>query len=102
MAQLKQRYIDGLSTLEVYEEASERQEIEHLKTLASLYEDGSTEQLNIQKQLQDKLFSNQRSIKRSLKRLKRNIKRTWRRLKNRCSGTTLRSVRRNMLLTWLF
>ena len=66
MAQLKQRYIDGLSTLEVYEEASERQEIEHLKTLTSLYEDGSTEQLNIQKQLQDKLFRNQKKHQKEL------------------------------------
>lgn len=66
MAALKQRYIDGLSSLEVYEEASEQLEMEHLKTLASLYEDGSKDQINAQKQLQDKLFANQKKHQKQL------------------------------------
>lgn len=66
LAQLKQRYIDGLSTYEVYQEASEQLEISHLKTLASLYEEESNDQLQAQKSLQDKLVANQRKHQKEL------------------------------------
>ena len=60
MATEKQRYIDGQLSYQVYEEAIEQLEMEHLKTMAGLYEKGSKEQLQAQKQLQDKLLANQR------------------------------------------
>ena len=60
MAQQKQRYIDGQMSYTVYEEAIEQIEIEHLETMAGLYEKGSKEQLQAQKLLQDKLLANQR------------------------------------------
>ena len=60
MAIEKQRYIDGKVTYEVYHEAVEQLEITHLHMMASLYEEGSHEQLQVQRQLQDKLLENQR------------------------------------------
>ena len=60
MAMLKQRFIDGESDLATYEDATELAEMEHLQRLASLYEEGSKEQLDIQKKLQDKAFANQK------------------------------------------
>ena len=60
MAAQKQRYIDGTVSYQVYEEAIEQLEMRHLNTMVSLYEKGSKEQLQAQKQLQDKLLANQR------------------------------------------
>ena len=60
MAVQKQRYIDGEVSYSVYEETIEQLEIRHLHTMASLYEEGSKEQLQAQRQLQDKLLANQR------------------------------------------
>lgn len=56
----KQRFIDSKISYAVYEESVERLEIEHLNRMVTLYENGSKEQIQVQKQLQDKLFSNQR------------------------------------------
>lgn len=60
MAALKQRFIDGLSSYEVYEEAAEQAEMAHLRKLISLYEDGSKEKAEAQKALQEKAFANQK------------------------------------------
>ena len=60
LALLKQRYIDGKMTLSVYEEASEQLEMEHLRTLSLMYEEGSKERLDTEKSLQDKLLDNQK------------------------------------------
>ena len=60
MAMLKQRFIDGESDLATYEDATELAEMEHLQRLANMYADGSKEQLDIQKKLQDKAFANQK------------------------------------------
>lgn len=60
VASLKQRFIDGMVSYKVYEEAVEQLEIKHLSQLSRLHEEGSKEQLQVQRQLQDKLFANQR------------------------------------------
>ncbi len=60
MAMMKQRYIDGEVSYSIYEEAIEQLEMLHLQTMNSLYEEGSKEQLQVQRQLQDKLLANQR------------------------------------------
>ena len=60
MATQKQRYIDGEVSYSVYEEAIEQLEMRHLNKMVSLYEKGSKEQLQAQRQLQDKLLANQR------------------------------------------
>ena len=60
MAVQKQRYIDGNISYAVYEETIEQLEIRHLNTMTKLYEEGSKEQLQAQRSLQDKLLANQR------------------------------------------
>ena len=60
MAALKQRFIDGLSSYKVYEEAAEQAEMAHLQNLVTLYEDGSKEKEEAQKALQEKAFANQK------------------------------------------
>ena len=60
MAVQKQRYIDGNISYTVYEETIEQLEIRHLSTMTKLYEEGSKEQLQAQRSLQDKLLANQR------------------------------------------
>ena len=60
MAVQKQRYIDGQVSYAVYEETIEQLEIRHLSTMTKLYEEGSKEQLQAQRSLQDKLLANQR------------------------------------------
>ena len=62
----KQRYIDGQISYKVYEEAVEQLEIDHLQKMASLYADGSKEQLQAQKLLQDKLLQNQQRHQREM------------------------------------
>lgn len=75
MATQKQRYIDGEVSYTVYEETIEQIEIRHLHTTTSLYEQGSKEQLQAQKNLQDKLLVTiSASIRRSMKMQKRSIR----------------------------
>ena len=53
LAALQQRYIDGEMTARQYQNAMELQELEHLRKLAGLYEEGSKEQLKAEKNYQD-------------------------------------------------
>ena len=53
LATLQQRYIDGEMTARQYQNAMELQELEHLRKLAGLYEEGSKERLKAEKNYQD-------------------------------------------------
>lgn len=53
LAALQQRYIDGEMTARQYQNAMELQELEHLRKLADLYEEGSKERLKAEKNYQD-------------------------------------------------
>ncbi|MEE0921338.1 MAG: phage tail tape measure protein [Paludibacteraceae bacterium] len=53
LAALQQRYIDGEMTARQYQNAMELQELEHLRKLAGLYEEGSKERLKAEKNYQD-------------------------------------------------
>lgn len=53
LAALQQRYIDGEMTARQYQNAMELQELEHLRKLAGLYEEGSKERLKAEKNNQD-------------------------------------------------
>ena len=53
LAALQQRYIDGEMTAHQYQNAMELQELEHLRKLAGLYEEGSKERLKAEKNYQD-------------------------------------------------
>lgn len=56
----KQRYIDGKVDKKTFDDALELMELEHLRRLTKVYTDGSKEQLQAQKNYQNKLVENQK------------------------------------------
>ena len=62
LAELKQRYIDGLSDTKTYEDAVELAELEHLRKVVQLYREGTKERLAAEKEYQNKVFANQQKI----------------------------------------
>ena len=62
LAELKQRYIDGLSDTKTYEDAVELAELEHLRKIVQLYKKGTQERLAAEKEYQNKVFANQQKI----------------------------------------
>ena len=62
LAELKQRYIDGLSDTKTYEDAVELLELEHLRKVVQLYKEGTKERLAAEKEYQNKVFANQQKI----------------------------------------
>lgn len=67
----KQRYIDGKVDQKTFDDALELMELEHMRRLTKVYTDGSKEQLQAQKNYQNKLVENQ---KRNLKTIEDNEK----------------------------
>ena len=62
LAELKQRYIDGLSDTKTYEDAVELAELEHLRKIVQLYKKGTKERMAAEKEYQNKVFANQQKI----------------------------------------
>lgn len=56
----KQRYIDGKVDQKTFDDALELMELEHLRRLTKVYMEGSKEQLQAQKNYQNKLVENQK------------------------------------------
>lgn len=56
LAELKQRYIDGLSDTKTYENAVELLELEHLRKIVQLYKKGTKERLAAEKEYQNKVL----------------------------------------------
>ena len=56
----KQRYIDGKVDQKTFDDALELMELEHMRRLTKVYTDGSKEQLQAQKNYQNKLIENQK------------------------------------------
>lgn len=72
----KQRYIDGKVDQKTFDDALELMELEHLRRLTKVYTDGSKEQLQAQKNYQNKLVENQSAIRRSSRTTRRSIRRS--------------------------
>ncbi len=62
LAELKQRFVDGLSDYKTYENAVELTEMEHLRKVVSLYKKGTKERLAAEKEYQSKVFANKQKI----------------------------------------
>ena len=56
----KQRYIDGQVSTEVYQQTVELLELNHLRRMSTMYEEGTSEYVQAQKAYQDKLISDQK------------------------------------------
>ena len=56
----KQRYIDGQVSTEVYQQTLELLELNHLRRMSTIYEEGNSEYIQAQKAYQDKLIADQK------------------------------------------
>ena len=74
LAELKQRYIDGLSDTKTYEDAVELAELEHLRKVVQLYKEGTKECLAAEKEYQNKVFANQQKIIQQQQQVKQQLK----------------------------
>lgn len=74
LAELKQRYIDGLSDTKTYENAVELAELEHLRKVVQLYKKGTKERLAAEKEYQNKVFANQQKIIQQQQQVKKQLK----------------------------
>lgn len=74
LAELKQRYIDGLSDTKTYEDAVELPELEHLRKVVQLYKEGTKERLAAEKEYQNKVFANQQKIIQRQQQVKQQLK----------------------------
>jgi len=74
LAELKQRYIDGLSDTKTYEDAVELAELEHLRKVVQLYKEGTKECLAAEKEYQNKVFANQQKIIQHQQQVKQQLK----------------------------
>lgn len=74
LAELKQRYIDGLSDTKTYEDAVELVELEHLRKVVQLYKKGTKERLAAEKEYQNKVFANQQKIIQRQQQVKQQLK----------------------------
>ena len=74
LAELKQRYIDGLSDTKTYEDAVELVELEHLRKIVQLYKKGTQERLAAEKEYQNKVFANQQKIIQRQQQVKQQLK----------------------------
>lgn len=74
LAELKQRYIDGLSDTKTYEDAVELLELEHLRNVVQLYKKGTKERLAAEKEYQNKVFANQQKIIQRQQQVKQQLK----------------------------
>ena len=74
LAELKQRYIDGLSDTKTYEDAVELAELEHLRKIVQLYKKGTKERLAVEKEYQNKVFANQQKIIQRQQQVKQQLK----------------------------
>lgn len=74
LAELKQRYIDGLSDTKTYEDAVELAELEHLRKVVQLYKKGTKERLAAEKEYQNKVSANQQKIIQRQQQVKQQLK----------------------------
>lgn len=74
LAELKQRYIDGLSDTKTYEDAVELAELEHLRKVVQFYKEGTKERLAAEKEYQNKVFANQQKIIQRQQQVKQQLK----------------------------
>ena len=74
VAELKQRFVDGVSDIKTYEDAVELSELEHLRKVVQLYKKGSKERLAAEKEYQNKVFANRQKIIQRQQQIKDQLK----------------------------
>ena len=74
VAELKQRFVYGVSDIKTYEDAVELSELEHLRKVVQLYKKGSKERLAAEKEYQNKVFANRQKIIQRQQQIKDQLK----------------------------
>mgnify|MGYP004618813893 CR=1 FL=1 len=74
VAELKQRFVDGVSDFKTNEDAVELSELEHLRKVVQLYKKGSKERLAAEKEYQNKVFANRQKIIQRQQQIKDQLK----------------------------
>lgn len=91
----KQRYIDGKVDQKTFDDALELMELEHLRRLTKVYTDGSKEQLQAQKNYQNKLVENQKRNQKTVEDNEKKHQKEIAKIKRTTLGITSRRRRRN-------
>ncbi len=74
LAELRQRYVDGLSDYRTYTDAVELAELEHLRRRVQLCKQGSKERLAAEKEYQTKLLANRQKMEEQQRQVKQQLK----------------------------
>ena len=74
LAELKQRFVDGLSDYKTYENAVELAEMEHLRKVVALYKKGTKERLAAEKEYQSKVFANRQRMMQQQEQVQNQLK----------------------------
>lgn len=86
MAVLKQRYIDGESSLKEYEDATALLELEHLRMRTRLTAEGSRERAEAEKAYQDRLLSDRKNRQKELEEAEKKHQDTLKKIKEKAFG----------------
>lgn len=95
----KQRYIDGKVDQKTFDDALELMELEHLRRLTKVYTDGSKEQLQAQKNYQNKLVENQKRIQKTIEDNEKKHQKELAKIKEDYFGDNKSEKRRSMIRT---
>ncbi len=74
LAELKQRFVDGLSDYQTYENAVELTEMEHLRKVVALYKEGTKERLAAEKEYQSRVFANKQKMVQQQEQARKQLK----------------------------
>ena len=94
----KQRYIDGKIDQEIYQQSMELLELNHLKRMTSIYEEGTTEYTQAQTRYQDKLIADQKRRQQETEAAEKKHQNQLKKIKEEYFGDN-RSERTNKYLT---
>ncbi len=86
LAMLKQRYIDGKSSLKEYEDAVQLAELDHLRKLTKLTEEGSKERAKAEKDYQDRLLEDQKKRQKAIEDAEKKHQETLKKIKEESFG----------------
>lgn len=86
LAMLKQRYIDGKSSLKEYEDAVQLAELDHLRKLTKLTEEGSKERAKAEKDYQDRLLEDRKKRQKELEDAEKKHQETLKKIKEESFG----------------
>lgn len=86
LAALKQNYVDGKITLQVYNDSSQLLELEHLRKMVQITKEGTTERLEAEKAYNDKLIADMKKRQQEVEAAEKQHQDNLKRLKDKYFG----------------